>query len=152
MSLIEEFIVRMYTSKLEAVASVNRARYEMFTYSGKDFDHIPPTKNALELHTLRAAGTTCQIYLLHRSRDMNWRTTHGIPSRQQFQQYQNSTWPSVNAKRSANHHASAHQRLCAALPCVPVGGVLWTSTQLNYNISERCLNLFFDINYICIYV
>ena len=52
MSLIEEFIVRIYTSKLEAVASVNKARYEMFTYSGKDFDHIKPTKKDLELHTL----------------------------------------------------------------------------------------------------
>ena len=50
----------MYTSKLEVVATVNRARYEMFKYSGKDFGHIPPTKNALKLHTL--LGTPLAMY------------------------------------------------------------------------------------------
>ena len=55
MSLLEEFVVRVYSSKLEGVTTVNRARYEMFTYGGKDFDHLPPTKNALSFHTLRAA-------------------------------------------------------------------------------------------------
>ena len=55
MALIEEFVVRVYSSKLEGVTTVNRARYELFTYAGQDFDHLPPTKNALDFHTLRAA-------------------------------------------------------------------------------------------------
>ena len=80
MSLLEEFVVRVYSSKLEGVTTVNRARYEMFTYGGKDFDHLPPTKNALSFHTLRALtslGTYgdrhwihLPIYLLHRPGDM----------------------------------------------------------------------------------
>ena len=32
MALIEEFVVRVYSSKLEGVTTVNRARYELFTY------------------------------------------------------------------------------------------------------------------------
>ena len=55
MALIEEFVVRVYSSKLERVTTVNRARYELFTYAGIDFDHLPPTKNALDFHAIRAA-------------------------------------------------------------------------------------------------
>ena len=62
MSLIEEFVVRVYSPTLEGITTVNGARYELFTYGGKDFDHIPPTKNALELHTRRAAYTAGHIW------------------------------------------------------------------------------------------
>ena len=62
MALIEEFVVRVYSSKLEGVTTVNRARYELFTYAGQDFDHLPPTKNALDFHTLRAAYIAGHIW------------------------------------------------------------------------------------------
>ena len=41
MTVLEELVVRMYSSTLTDVKSVNRARFEMFHYSGKDFDHLP---------------------------------------------------------------------------------------------------------------
>ena len=62
MALIEEFVVRVYSSKLEGVTTVKRARYELFTYAGQDFDHLPPTKNALDFHTLRAAYIAGHIW------------------------------------------------------------------------------------------
>ena len=38
------------------------ARYELFTYAGQDFDHLPPTKNALDFHTLRTAYIAGHIW------------------------------------------------------------------------------------------
>ena len=46
MAVLEELVVRMYSSSLSAITSVNKARFEMFHYGGKDFDHIPPTQDA----------------------------------------------------------------------------------------------------------
>ena len=56
-SRIEEFIVRIYSSSLDGVTSVNQARYELFQFGGKDFDHLPPTKDALKQHLLRTVYT-----------------------------------------------------------------------------------------------
>ena len=41
MAVLEELVVRMYSSSLSGITSVNKARFEMFHYGGKDFDHIP---------------------------------------------------------------------------------------------------------------
>ena len=57
MALLEEFVVRVYSSKLEGVTTVNRVRY-----AGQDFDHLSPTKNALDFHTVRAAYIAGHIW------------------------------------------------------------------------------------------
>ena len=54
MSYIETFVVRLYDGSVEST-SVNTARLELFYYKARDFDHLPPTKDALFQHTLRAA-------------------------------------------------------------------------------------------------
>ena len=54
MSYIETFVVRLYDGSIEST-SVNAARLELFYYKARDFDHLPPTKDALFQHTLRAA-------------------------------------------------------------------------------------------------
>ena len=61
MSLIEQFVVRIYGT-FDEVSTVNKARYELFHFRGKDFDHLPPTQNALRLHIHRAAYTAGHIW------------------------------------------------------------------------------------------
>ena len=161
MSLLEEFVVRIYSSKLEGVTTVNRARYEMFTYGGKDFDHLPPTKNALSFHTLRAAYIAGHVWgqALDPSPNLPSPSSWGyemknntwIPKWTTLPTILNSTWSSANVKRSANHHASAHQRLCAALPCVPVVGSAMDVHATKYQRTLFEL-VFLYINYICTFV
>ena len=62
LQLIEQFVVRTYTSTLENVNNVNRARYELFQFQAKSFDDLPPTQNALKLHIQRAAYTAGHIW------------------------------------------------------------------------------------------
>ena len=61
MKLLEEFAVLIYSSTLDS-NTVNRARYELFHFAGKDFDNLPPTQNALHLHIRRAAYTGGHIW------------------------------------------------------------------------------------------
>ena len=61
--MLKQFVVRSYTSALDNINTVNRARYEMFQFHGKSFDDLPPTQNALNLHIQRAAYTAGHIYL-----------------------------------------------------------------------------------------
>ena len=58
---IEEFVVRLYLSN-EDIVTVNKARYELFQFSGKDFDNIPPTQDALKQHIRHAAYTAGHIW------------------------------------------------------------------------------------------
>ena len=62
MAVLEKLVVKMYAPSLTEVTSVNRARFEMFHYSGKDFDHLPPTQDALRLHVLRGAYTAGYLW------------------------------------------------------------------------------------------
>ena len=62
MGLVEQFVVRLYSNTLENVTTVNKARFELFQFGGKDFDHLPPTQNALKHHVQRAAYTAGHIW------------------------------------------------------------------------------------------
>ena len=62
MSLVEQFVVRLYSNTLENVTTVNKARFELFQFGGNDFDHLPPTQNALKHHVQRAAYTAGHIW------------------------------------------------------------------------------------------
>ena len=42
LALIDEFVVRLYGITSDDIVKVNRARYELFHYGGKDFDYLPP--------------------------------------------------------------------------------------------------------------
>ena len=46
--------MRLYDNNPD-ITSVNASRLELFYYKGKDFKHMPPSRDALYLHTLRAA-------------------------------------------------------------------------------------------------
>ena len=70
LAVLERYVVFLYDHDLVAsknVVTVNSARYELFHYSSKDFDHIPPTKDALVQHTLRTiyyGGHVCSQALI----------------------------------------------------------------------------------------
>jgi len=51
---IENFVVRLYDNNPD-ITSVNASRLELFYYKRKDFKHMPPSRDALYLQTLRAA-------------------------------------------------------------------------------------------------
>ena len=54
MSYVEAFVVRLYDSLIEST-SFNAARLELYCHKARDFNYLPPTKDALLQHTLRAA-------------------------------------------------------------------------------------------------
>ena len=58
---MESFVVRMYSSQIQH-SSVNMARYELFKFNGKDFDQLPPTKDALVQHVKRASFIAGHIW------------------------------------------------------------------------------------------
>ena len=64
MSLVEQFVVRLYYyNTLEnVITTVNKGRFELFRFGGKDFDHLPPTQNALKHRVQRAAYTAGHIW------------------------------------------------------------------------------------------
>ena len=62
MKLLEEFVVLMYSAVPTNITTVNRARYELFHYAGKEFDALSPTQDALKLHARRAAFTGGHIW------------------------------------------------------------------------------------------
>lgn len=53
MLMLERFVVLLY-SRTSSLSTVNDARQYMFGYQGRQIDHIPPTKDALHQHVLRA--------------------------------------------------------------------------------------------------
>ena len=59
---MEQFLVRLYSNTLENVTTVNKASFELFQFGGNDFDHLPPTQNALKHHVQRAAYTAGHIW------------------------------------------------------------------------------------------
>ena len=61
MSYVESFVVRLYDKSSE-ITSVNASRHELFFHKGKDFKHMPPSKDALFQHTLRAAYQAGHIW------------------------------------------------------------------------------------------
>ena len=52
--MLEEFVARLYGSSLD-VKTVNESRMHLFYNKAKDFENMPPTKDALIQHTIRAA-------------------------------------------------------------------------------------------------
>ena len=61
MECIENCVVRLYDSNPD-ITSVNASRLELFYYKGKDFKHMPPSRDALYLHTLGAAYQACHVW------------------------------------------------------------------------------------------
>ena len=117
MKLLEEFVVRLYSCSLDEVTTVNRARYELFHFLGKDFDNLPPTQNALDHHIRRAAYTAGHIW----GQAMNKAPALPSPSLWGYQMKEDMwqpTWISIptiskqylmvcHCKRNANHHVPA---------------------------------------------
>ena len=52
-AILEESVVCLYGSHLPQadIITINRARYELFHFHSKDFSDMPPTLDALQLHT-----------------------------------------------------------------------------------------------------
>ena len=59
MELIEIFVCRMYKFSEK---SVDEARLEGFYFKGLDFDHLPPSSDALKQHVLRAVYQSGHIW------------------------------------------------------------------------------------------
>ena len=58
--ILEKFVCVMY-DRSTPVHRVNAARRHLFTKRDRDYEHIPPTQNVLELHGYRSVyvGVTC---------------------------------------------------------------------------------------------
>ena len=141
MSLVEEFVVRLYSSKLEGVPTVNRARYELFIYGGKDFDHLPPTKNALSFHTLRTAYIAGHVWgqALDPSPNLPSPSSWGYEMKNNLWNPKWTTVPTI----SKQHLTICHCKKECRLPCLCSSrGLCCTSlcTCLDTNLQhERML-------------
>ena len=60
--MLEQFVVRSYTSTLDSVIKVIRAIYEIFQFQGNGFDDLLPSQNVLILHIHRGAYTAGYIW------------------------------------------------------------------------------------------
>lgn len=61
MSYIEAFVIRLY-DKTSEFTSVNDTHLELFSYTGKDFKHMSPSKGVLFQHILRPAYQVGHIW------------------------------------------------------------------------------------------
>ena len=57
--ILQKFVCKMYG---ETGDDVDESRLQMLIHKGKDFDNMPPTKDALYLHTLRSAHQCGNIW------------------------------------------------------------------------------------------
>ena len=53
MAVIERFVVLLY-DRTSAIVEVNQATKDLFSKKARNLENIPPTRAALEQHTMRA--------------------------------------------------------------------------------------------------
>ena len=61
MAVIERFVVLLYDRK-SAIVEVNQARKDLFSKKARNLENIPPTRAALEQHTMRAVFQGAYIW------------------------------------------------------------------------------------------
>ena len=62
MEVIEMFVVLLY-DRTSAIVEVNQARKDLFSKKARNLENIPPTRAALEQHTMRAAFQGAYIWV-----------------------------------------------------------------------------------------
>ena len=53
--ILQRFVLKLYGVSEDDIRTVDAARLSLFLHKGKDFDHMPPSSDALHQHLLRAA-------------------------------------------------------------------------------------------------
>ena len=117
-SLLHAFIVKVYAPDLDE-ASVNRARFELFHYSGKDFDSMPPTEDAADLHILRAAYVAGHIW----GQALLKTPTLPSPSDWGYKQLEDGSWAPIWTTKptiSKKHLHICHCKVRCQPPCTCV--------------------------------
>ena len=61
MAVIERFVFLLY-EQTSAIVEVNQARKDLFTKKARNLENIPPTRTALEQHTMRAVFQGANIW------------------------------------------------------------------------------------------
>ena len=129
MSMIEEFVARLYGSSLD-VKTVNESRMHLFYNKAKDFVNMPPTKDALIQHSLRAAYQAGHVW------GQALITCPDLPDPSSWGWYKNgNSWDPVwttlppisknlrehvSVRKPANHLANVVLLMLSAVPCVVV--------------------------------
>ncbi len=54
-SVLQRFILLLYGVTKENITTVDAARHSLFLHQGRDFEHMPPSSDALHQHLLRVA-------------------------------------------------------------------------------------------------
>lgn len=53
--VFHQFVIQLYGVVDEDITTVDAARLHLFFHKGRDFDHMPPSSDALHQHILRTA-------------------------------------------------------------------------------------------------
>ena len=53
--ILHKFVMQLYGVSEEDIQNVDAARLFLFIHKGRDFDHMPPSSDALHQHLLRVA-------------------------------------------------------------------------------------------------
>ena len=64
--VIERFVMKLYGVSEDSITTVDRARLSLFFHKGRDFDHMPPSSDALHQHILRVAYQVSYILWRYR--------------------------------------------------------------------------------------
>jgi len=54
-SVLQRFVLLLYGVTKENITTVDAARHSLFLHQGRDFEHMPPSSDALHQHLLRVA-------------------------------------------------------------------------------------------------
>ena len=54
-AVIQNFVLKLYNVSEENITTLDAARLFLFIHKGRDFEHMPPSSDALHQHLLRVA-------------------------------------------------------------------------------------------------
>ncbi|KAJ8368254.1 hypothetical protein SKAU_G00082820 [Synaphobranchus kaupii] len=61
--VLQRFVLKLYGISEDDNTTVDAARLSLFFHKGRDFDHMPPSSDALHQHLLRVAYQVRQLYM-----------------------------------------------------------------------------------------
>ena len=108
---IERFVILMYDKEIPD-DSVNKARQTLFTQKGREIEKIPPTKDALRQHVLRAAYQDGHLW------DQALLKAPQLPSREEFGWKRENASPQWEVKWTNLPPAGAACRAVVKCGCV----------------------------------
>ena len=68
---LQRFVMKLYGVSEDNITTVDGARLYLFLHKGRDFNHIPPSSDALHQHILRVAYQVRQLCVVELSQNIN---------------------------------------------------------------------------------